>query len=184
MITLDIVILILVGLGALKGYRRGFVVEIFSFVAFFIGLYLALELTIPVSVGLFGETSYFGIISVVVFIALFILLSLLIKAGAKALKNMIDTTLLGAVDNLAGALAGGIKWAFILSMIFWVFSSVGFDLASRYAPNAIVFPYILHIGPAIFEWLGQVIPMIRDFMDSMQNMPKEQYAYQETLIIK
>lgn len=170
--TLDIILLILLGLGAFKGYSRGFIVEIFSFVAFFIGLFLALELTVPVATGLFGKSDYFEVSAILVFIALFILLSLAIKAGAKALKNIIDMTLFGTLDNLVGAVAGAFKWAFVISIIFWVFDSVGFDLKDRYAQDAIIFPYIVDIGPTVFEWLGQVIPFIRDLIDSLENLPK------------
>ncbi|MEP0986070.1 CvpA family protein [Ekhidna sp.] len=170
--TLDIILLILLGLGAVKGYTRGFIVEVFSFVAFFIGLFLALELTIPVATGLFGNSDYFEVSAVLVFIGLFILLSLAIKVGAKALKNIIDMTLFGTLDNLVGAIAGAFKWAFIISIIFWVFDSVGFDLEDRYAQDAIIFPYIVDIGPTVFEWLGQLIPFIKDLIDSLETLPK------------
>lgn len=177
MSTFDITLLIMLGFGAVKGYMRGFVVELFSFIAFFIGLFLALELTIPISKSIFGSTSYFEIAAILVFIALFILLSLAIKAGAKALKNMIDMTIFGSVDNLAGAFAGLLKWAFILSIIFWVFESVGFDITNRYAENTIIFPYIVNIGPMVFEWLSGVMPFIQDLIDSMENLPKRKDTY-------
>ncbi|SNS50679.1 membrane protein required for colicin V production [Ekhidna lutea] len=177
MSTFDIILLILLGFGAVKGYMRGFIVEILSFVAFFIGLFLALELTVPVSTSIFGDTSYFEIAAVLVFIALFVLLSLAIKAGAKALKSMVDMTIFGAVDNLVGAFAGLFKWAFILSVLFWVFESVGFDISNRYADNTIIFPYIVSIGPTVFEWLGNVLPFIRDLIDSMENLPKGKGTY-------
>lgn len=43
--------------------------------------------------------------------------------AAKALKKVIDFTFFGTVDNVIGALAGAFKWAFIVSMLFWVFDS-------------------------------------------------------------
>lgn len=172
MSTFDIGLLVILGFGAVKGYSRGFVVEILSFIAFFIGLLLALELTVPVASNLFGDSSYFEAIAVIVFIALFILLSLGIKIAAKALKSAIDMTIFGTVDNLAGAIAGILKWAFILSVIFWVFDSVGFDLGEKYADHTLLFPYIVGIGPTVFEWLGYIIPFVQDLIDSMENMPK------------
>lgn len=184
MSTLDIILLILLGVGAVKGYARGFIVEVFSFVAFFIGLFLALELTIPVSTSMFGGTNYFEIAAVIVFIALFILLSLAIKVGAKALKNMVDMTIFGSVDNLVGAFAGAFKWAFIFSILFWVFESVGVDLAERYAEDAIIFPYIVGIGPTVFGWLGEVLPFIKDLIDSLDTLPKGKDTYMTFLKLK
>lgn len=177
MSTFDIVILVVLGFGAIKGYMRGFIVELFSFIAFIVGLLLALELTIPVTNNLFGESGYFEVIAIVVFIALFILLSLAIKMGAKAIKKALDMTIFGTLDNAFGAIAGILKWAFILSIIFWVFESVGFDLVERNADNTLLFPYIVGIGPSVFEWLSYIIPFIQDLIDSMEKIPKNRATY-------
>ncbi|MEQ8907329.1 CvpA family protein [Ekhidna sp.] len=184
MSTLDIILLVLLGVGAVKGYARGFIVETLSFLAFFIGLFLALELTIPVSTGLFGGTGYFEIAAILVFIGLFLLLSLAIKAGAKALKSMVDMTIFGSVDNLIGAFAGAFKWAFIFSILFWVFESVGVDLTERYAKDAIIFPYIVGIGPTVFGWLGEILPFIKDLIDSLDTLPKDKDTFMTLLISK
>lgn len=172
MSTFDIILLIVIALGGVKGYKNGFIIELFSFLAFFIGLFLALELTVPVSVNLFGDSSYFDVAAILVFFGLFLLLTLAIKAGAKAMKNMIDMTIFGSLDNLVGAFAGAFKAAFIISIVFWVFESVGFDLIERYADDTFIFPYIVDIGPTVFGWISEVIPFFRDLIDSMEQMPK------------
>ena len=168
----DIIVLILLGLGAFKGYSNGLIVELFSLLAFFIGLFLALELTIPVSVRFFGESNYFDIVSILVFIGLFILLSYLIKTGARLLKKAIDITPFGMLDNLAGALSGIFKVALIISVIIWVCSSVGIDFQKSFATESIFFPYLVVVGPSVFEFVGHLIPIIQDLIDSMDNIPK------------
>lgn len=173
MSTFDIILIALLGLGAFKGYQQGLIVEVFSFIAFFVGLFLALELTIPVSTELFGSSSFFEVAAIVVFIALFVLLTLAIKAAAKLVKNIIDITFLGVLDNLLGAVAGVFKWAFILSVVFWVFDSVGLDIVSRYSNDTLIFPYIVGIGPAVFEMLSGMIPLVKDLIDSMEDLPKK-----------
>ncbi|MEP5614351.1 MAG: CvpA family protein [Cyclobacteriaceae bacterium] len=167
----DIILLVLLGFGAFKGYQQGLVVAVVSFFAFFVGLFIALEFTIPVSLYLFGSSSFFDIGAVIVFIALFVLLSFLIKLGAKAIKNMVDFTFFGTLDNALGAIAGIFKSAFILSIIFWVFESVGFDLVMRYSDGTVIFPYIVGIGPTVFEWLSGLLPFIEDLIDMMKDLP-------------
>lgn len=179
--TFDIVLLVILGIGAVKGYSQGFIVEVFSFIAFFVGLFLALEFTIPVSMKLFGGSDYLEIISIGVFIVLFILLSMAIKAGAKAIKKAVDITIFGTLDNLAGALAGGLKSAFVISIVFWVLESVGFDFYIDYADDSFIFPYIVHIGPSVFDWLSQLIPVIKDLIDSMEKMSKSSDPYMTLL---
>lgn len=171
MSTFDIILLIFLGFGAFKGYANGFIVEVISFIAFFIGLFLSLELTIPVSTYFFEGSQYFDFVAILVFVGLFILLTLLIKVGAKAAKAAIDLTFFGSVDNIAGALAGAFKWAFVISVIIWVFDSVGFDIGRRYADDAIIFPYIVALGPKVFDGLGYLIPVLRDLIDSMESLP-------------
>ena len=91
-------------------------------------------------------------------------------------------TIFGSVDNLLGAFAGLLKWAFILSIVFWVFESVGFDIENRYADNAIIFPYIVGIGPTVFGWLSEVIPLVRDLIDSMDSLPNGKDTYMSDLL--
>ena len=167
----DIIVLVLLGIGGAKGFQQGFVVAVFSFFAFFVGLFIALEFTIPVSLYLFGSSSFFDIGAVVVFIALFILLSFLIKLGAKAMKSMVDFTFFGTLDNALGAVAGVFKSAFVLSVIFWVFDSVGFDLVTRYSDGTVIFPYIVGMGPTVFEWLSGLLPFIEELIDTMKDLP-------------
>lgn len=184
MSTIDIILAVLLGIGAIKGYRQGLILEIFSILAFFVGLFLALELTLPVAQKILGSSSYFEVGAVVIFIALFVLLSLLIKAGAKAIKSVIDFTLLGTLDNIAGALAGVLKWAFLVSVVFWVFDSVGFGFVDRFANDGYILPYIVGIGPAVFEWVSLLVPMVKDLLDSMENLTKNKDSVLTLAVIK
>ncbi len=168
--TFDIVILVIVAFGIIKGYMRGFIVEFLSFIAFFLGLFLALELTVPVASWLFKNSSFSEVKSILVFIGLFVLLSIGIKLGAKIIKGMVDATIFGRLDNLVGALAGGLKWAFLISIVVWVSSSVGIDLVERYGSDAIILPYIVDVGPEAFHWLSKSLPFIRDLIDSLENL--------------
>lgn len=175
--TIDIILLVILGFGAVKGYLNGFIVEVASFFGFFIGLILALQLTIPVTAWLFSGSDYFDFIAVGVFISLFVLLTVGIKMGARMLKKMIDVTIFGTLDNVAGGITGIIKWGFLVSMIVWVFESVGFSFHQELSGDSRIFPYLVKIGPAIFSWLGSIIPFFQEFIDSLDSIPatKEEY---------
>jgi len=170
------VILGILAFGAIKGYLRGFIVEIFSFFGFFIGLVLALQLTLPITIRFFSESKYFDLIAVLVFIALFVLLGIGIKAGAKLIKKMVDLTLFGTLDNIVGAVTGIIKWAFLLSVLVWVFDSVGIDFEKRLSSST-VYSHIKQMGPVVFGWLGGFIPFIQDLVDMLKDIPKTKNSY-------
>ncbi|MBC6426743.1 MAG: CvpA family protein [Ekhidna sp.] len=180
--TFDIILIIILGLGAIKGYFKGFIVEFFSLLAFFIGLFLALELTIPVSLSLFGESRYFNVILMLVFTGLFILLSFLIKSGARMVKKAVSITPFGTLDNIIGAVTGIFKAALIVSVIIWICSSVGIDIENSYAANSTIFPYIVVVGSAVIEAFGYLMPMIDDLTDLMENIPKTKDTFISVLI--
>ncbi len=146
------------------------------------GLFFALKLTIPVSEWLIGKTDYFEVFAILIFIGLFLLLSFLIKMSARLLKNAVDITPFGILDNVAGAIAGSFKVGFILSTLLWVFSSVGIDFHDFYATNSVIFPYIFEVAPAVFDVLGYVIPMMRDLIDSMDKIPNKKNTHIALLI--
>ncbi|REE01677.1 CvpA family protein [Marinoscillum furvescens] len=167
---IDIFLIVVLVLGAIKGYLKGLVVEIFSFLAFFVGLFLAIELTIPVAERFFSGNDYFQLFTVGVFVALFLVAVLIVNLLAKLLKKALDLTFLGFFDNVLGALAGIFKWAFIVSVFFWVFDSIGVRFPDKQTDGSLIYPYVKELGPKAFEWLSKVLPFIEDMMDSLKNI--------------
>lgn len=173
---LDIFFIIILVLGAVKGYLKGFIVEAFSFLAFFVGLFLAIELTIPLANRFFASSDYFQLYTVVVFLGLFFLSLLLINLAAKAVKKAVDLTIFGIFDNVFGALAAAFKWAFIISVIFWVFDSIGLRLPSEQTSDSFFYPFIVEVGPVTFQWLSDILPFVEDMMDSLKNIGEKDKA--------
>lgn len=149
---------------------KGLVMEIFSFVGFFAGLFAAIELTIPVANTFFLGTEYFQLLTVGVFVILFVLVVLLMGLVGKILKKAIDITFLGFFDNVLGAVASLLKWAFIFSVIIWVFDSVGIRMNSEWSEESTIYPVIEIVGPKVFEWVSHVAPFIKDMIDSLENI--------------
>ena len=181
---LDIFFILIFALGAIKGFSKGLIVELFSFLAFFIGLFAAIKLTIPFSTRFFSETDYFQLVTVGVFIALFLVAIILINLAAKALKKAVDLTFLGLFDNVLGALAAIFKWAFIISVVFWVFDSIGLRLPSEHTEESIAYPFVKNIGPKTFQWLSEMLPFIQDMIDSLKNIGDNQrsvYTFYENI---
>lgn len=171
---LDLFFIVILVLGAIKGYLKGFIIELFSFLAFFIGLFVAIELTIPISNQFFARSDFFQLLTIGVFLILFLMAVVLINLMARALKKVVDLTFIGLLDNVLGSLAAVFKWAFILSVVFWVFDSIGMRLPSHYVDDSIIYPYIKNIGPDIFQWLSEMLPFVEDMMDSLKNIGEKE----------
>lgn len=168
----DIFLIILFLLAAIKGYMKGFVVELFSFLAFFLGLLLAVRYTTPLANWLFEGSSYYQFFAIITFIALFISILLLINLLGTILKKAINITLMGFFDNLLGAIAGVLKWMIILSLLVWVFDSLGFVIPPSLTEKSAIFPYVEQSGPVFFKWLSKVMPFVKDAMDSLNPSDK------------
>ena len=177
MSIVDWVLVAILAFGAIKGYMHGFVVEVFSFFGFFVGLIIALQLTIPVTVRFFSDSEYFDIVAILVFIVLFVLLGLAIKMGARFIKNVLDMTIFGMVDNLIGAVTGIVKWAFLISAVLWVLNSVGVTFEKGLASDSIILPYLLDFSPVVFGWIAGFIPFVQDLIDTMKDIPGSKNTY-------
>jgi membrane protein required for colicin V production len=171
--TIDIVLLVLLGLGAFKGYSKGLIVEIFSLLAFFLGLFVAIEFTIPIALKYFGDYNWFHLISIGLFLAIFLVITIIINLLAKAVKKVLDMTFFGTFDNVFGAVLGVLKWSLIISVVLWMFQAVGISLPKQYVDDSFMFPYIAAVGPLTFEYVSLVIPYFRDIFDSIEQFEKK-----------
>lgn len=167
---LDIFFVAVFVLGAIKGYVKGLIVEVFSFLAFFIGLFMAIELTIPISSLLFRDSGFFQVITVLVFMGLFLVIVVLINLTGRFIKKAVNIVFLGLVDNVLGSIAAIFKWTFILSVMIWVFGSVGFTLPKNLTEGSFCYSYVQFMGPEVFDWLSRVLPFIREMIDSLENI--------------
>jgi membrane protein required for colicin V production len=168
--VIDIIIVVLLVLAGVKGFMRGMIVELFAILAFIFGLYAAIEFTAPVSIKYFGNSDYFSIVSIGIFILIFLGLTLIINLLAKLLKKAVDFTFLGTFDNLLGAAIGVFKWALIMSVIIWIINSVGLKLSGEKIDESRIFPYIEEVGPRTFKFVSGLIPFFNDIFDSLEKI--------------
>ena len=112
MSILDIVLLIILALGAFSGFRKGFVMEIVSILAFILAIIGSFKLLQEGMTFMQEQFDVSGkLLPYLTFIIIFILIILVVNLLGKALKKILDMTLLGSFDNLAGAVIGLFKWA-------------------------------------------------------------------------
>lgn len=170
----DIFLLVILVLGAIRGYSKGLIIELFSLIAFFFGLFGAIKFSGPIATVFFGDSDYYTIGLVGVFILLFIALSVLINLIAKMIKKGIDLIFLGWFDNILGGILGMLKWGFLVSMLVLMLKGGGMLLPEKDLDNSRIYPYIENIGPNAFNGLDSVFPFLENFIDSI-NEEKEKH---------
>lgn len=169
--TADIVILIVLAWGAFKGFRKGFIMEIVSVLALFLGILGAFKL---LHFGMDWLDEYFEIsgqlLPFVSFILLFIGIVILVNLLGKSVKKILDMALLGGFDSLAGAIIGIIKWAFGLSLLVWLSESFNVGPSEEITESSIFYPFIETMAPNVLDFLSGILPFANGLIESIEEM--------------
>ena len=127
----DLFLLLVVGVGAVKGFRRGLVLEVASLLAFVLGVIGGLMLlndAIPLVRHYAGEA--FGLLPIVSFLLVFALIGWGVHLLGSFVKSAVHLTPLGLLDNLLGGAAGALKWVLGLSLLLHGLGLAGVHLLS------------------------------------------------------
>src|SRR4051812_18669699 len=114
--ALDIVVILLVGAGALFGWLRGFVCEILSLFAWFLAIIALRYLYEPVRDLLAGPVGTGS--SVLAFVIVFGLVFLGGKLASRRLGSRVRQSVVGPVDRVLGAAFGALKGLIGATLLF------------------------------------------------------------------
>ncbi|MFL5731387.1 MAG: CvpA family protein [Cytophagaceae bacterium] len=156
--VLDILLLVLLLIGAWNGYKKGLLVQILSFLALIVAIISAFKL---LHWGIEYLSPHFegsNIVPFITFTLLFFLVFFLIYLLSRALKKVINYTLLGTFDNYAGALLGVCEAAFGLSLLLWLFRNSGTGIPASYTTGTFLYPELLNFAPNVVSWASYIIP--------------------------
>src|SRR5687768_16583203 len=114
---LDIIVLILLVLALFKGWSNGFIVGIFSLLAFIIGLAAAMKLS---SFAATYINENFNVseqwLPIIAFLAVFLVVVILARLGAKAIESVVEIAQLGWANKLGGIFLYIFIYLFIISI--------------------------------------------------------------------
>lgn len=122
----DIAVMIVVGLGALTGFARGFVQEILALAAWVLALVTIHYLHTPLSAALLDIVETDSGAAVLAFALLLLVPYAIVKLFANRLGEVSRSSVLGPIDRVLGFGFGGIKGIVITVMAFSVFV-LGYD---------------------------------------------------------
>jgi len=159
---IDLIVFILLIVALFKGLRKGFIVAIFSLLAFIIGLAAAIKLS-AVAAAYLGDNINVSQrwLPVLAFLVVFVIVVLLVRLGAKALEGFVNLALLGWVNKIAGFIFFALLYLFIFSVLLFYASQL--NLIHEQTVASSVSYHILHpLGPKVIEGLGMILPFFKD----------------------
>ncbi|MBX2961351.1 MAG: CvpA family protein [Cyclobacteriaceae bacterium] len=165
MSILDIFLIIFFGSGMVSGYRKGFLVSLFSLLAIFFGILLGFKLMGIVMLAL--EDRYDineKVLPYVAFGVVFIIVSIGVNLLGKALKSSLEKTLLGSADQWAGSVLGLFRTIFMVSILVWILDALSIHLPERWTENSWLFPFTSNFAPQVLHWFGELFPTFKDIL--------------------
>ena len=122
---LDIIIAIPLLWGAYRGFKRGFIFEIFMLVGLILGLYIAFKFSSLlngwVSKMVDADSAVIPYLSFIIVVSGILLIMILF---AKLLEKILKIADLNSINKVAGAVLGIIKFALVVSVILWSFKAL------------------------------------------------------------
>ena len=167
---IDIFFLLFFAWGAFKGFKKGLIIAIFSFLSLIIGVIGALKLTHITSI-YFQQTTHIDSIYTpfITFLFLLIVIIVLINLLGKLLTKMLSIVALDLINKLAGAILLASIYIFIYSSILWFLNQVNLINPSTKLEST-TFYLLEPLAANIIEFLGQILPMIKNSFIELETL--------------
>jgi membrane protein required for colicin V production len=166
---IDIAYLLVLILAIFRGLRKGFIMGIFSLLAFIIGLAAALKLSAVVAIYLqknvVAPSKWLPVLS---FLLVFIVVILLVNLAATLVKKTINFAMLGWLDRLGGMLLYMIIYTIVFSIALFFLEKLLF-LKPEVIDRSVVYQYVMPWGPKVINNLGAIIPFFRGMFVQLEN---------------
>lgn len=171
---MEIVDIILIGLlvvGGVRGFKKGLIDQVVSIAALLLGIWVAIrfsDFTANLLITKFNFTSEY--ISVISFVITFAAAVVGVHFVGKLAEKLIDMVALGFVNRLAGFAVGVLLWGFILSVVLSVVDK--FNLMSdETKQNSVVYKPLSKVAPAVFPYLK--FDKFKEGFDKLTNPDQE-----------
>jgi membrane protein required for colicin V production len=173
--AIDIFIFVILGLGAFRGYNKGFMVEFLSNFAFIIAIFLTfkgLEMGFQqLLADYLGGSKAAPFIS---FILMFLVIGFFINWLGRTLSKSIKQTFFEGVDNLLGLVLGLFRYVVALSILFKLIQYVGLEevlnIKQTYFYSNFInfFDFIVAVFSKFMPSLGDTIKSIEQMLGGVK----------------
>lgn len=160
---IDIVLGILLIIGAYHGYKAGFLLELFALIAIVLGVLAGFKFMgwAIVHIGNWIRVDK-DVIPYIAFTFVFIAVVVVVNLLGKLVKASVDKTVLGPLDDVGGALLGLIRTSFVFSIALWIVDSLKLSFISEWTEGSWLYPMIAGIAPKFAHWISGYLPFFKD----------------------
>jgi membrane protein required for colicin V production len=167
--VIDFIFIFILLYAGFKGYQRGLIVGIFSFISIIVGLAAAVKLSAVIA-GYIGHTVNVSAkwLPVISFLVVFIGVVLLIRLGANLVQKAVEAAALGWANKLGGILLYMAVFTISYSILLFYADKLGF-LTRDAIDNSATYSFIQPWGPGILDALGYIIPFFKNMFAELES---------------
>lgn len=173
----DIIIVIILGLGAYEGFKQGFLMSIVGLVGFVVAIILGFYFMDPMAGWLAENVREVNLgYPIAGFLVIFFISMILIRVVGWTLKKLINIILLGGIDSAAGGVLGALKAGFFISLFLWFTTEFQMDLPKKWLKSSETLGYIQPMAPAViatvepfFPKVGSTRSKLDEFVDKLKD---------------
>ncbi len=169
--AVDIVLLILIGLGAYEGYKKGLLLSIVGLIGFVLAIVLGVYFMDPVSKWLATQVDELSFaFPIAAFLIIFFIILIFVNLAGWVLKKMMDMILLGGFDSLAGAILGIVKAGFFISLFMWLSIQFDLKLPREWRHKSEYLQYVEPLAPGVIWVLEPIFPKVKEAIQTMEEI--------------
>ena len=164
---IDLIFVVAMIVAIFKGYQKGFIIAIFSIIAFILGLAAALKLSVVVA-GYLNESINVSAkwLPFLAFAIVFFVVVILIRLCAKMIEKAFQVMLLGLLNRIAGIFLYAVLYIIILSIFIFYTEKLQL-LQPSTIHSSVTYNFLKPWGPEIMDNFGKVIPWFKDMFSQL-----------------
>jgi membrane protein required for colicin V production len=165
---IDALFILLFAFAVFKGFTKGFIVAVFSFVAGILGIAAAMKFSVAVAGWLQNYTSVSGAwLSFAAFLIVLFGVIITIRIVAKIIEKSVEFILMGWLNKLAGIIFYLLIYLCIFSVL--LFFAVQMKILSEETiTSSKTYPFVQPFGPVIIDGFGKIIPFFKNMFSELE----------------
>ena len=153
---LDVIVIICLLYGTVKGFSNGIITEISNIISVFLAIYIAIHFSEEIYpyLNLEALKDYSNVIPLIAFSLVFIIIIIIVKSIGELVNKITNQLALGLISRLLGAVFGMIKLLIICVFLF-VFANDYEIIDKKTKANAVFFAPMQKISNAIIPAINK-----------------------------